>query len=113
MNGVPISCAVCYDIRTGQQYYAIPITQGGVTPNVISYAKVDLSTGQGGSSGFANPTGEYTPTLLSIGTSRLMKIDPFSGAVTLNVTGLANGGYYGSTANRPNRFRNSIEWFIQ
>ena len=32
INGVPTSCAVCYDLQTGQQYYAIPISQGGVTP---------------------------------------------------------------------------------
>ncbi len=108
INGVPISCAVCYDIRTGQQYYAIPISQGGVTPNVISYAKITLASGGGGSSGFPNPTGEYTPTLMSIGTSRLMKIDPFSGAVSLNVTGLANGGYYSSTPIGPTGFATAL-----
>ena len=37
INGVPTSCAVCYDLRTGQQYYAIPVSQGGITPTAISY----------------------------------------------------------------------------
>ena len=108
VNGVPTSCAVCYNIRTGEQYYAIPIAQGGVTPNVISYAKATGSTSAGGTSGFANPTGQYTPTLMSIGTSRLMKVDPFSGAVTLNVTGLANGGYYSSTPIGPTGFATAL-----
>ena len=37
VNGVPTSCAVCYDLRTGEQYYAIPTAQGGITPNLIAY----------------------------------------------------------------------------
>jgi hypothetical protein len=108
VNGVPTSCAVCYDIRTGEQYYAIPISQGGVTPNVISYAPGTGTTGEGGTSGFANPTSQYTPTLMSIGTGRLIKIDPYSGAVTLNVTGIANGGYYSSTPIGPTGFATAL-----
>ena len=108
LDGVPTSCAVCYDVRTGEQYYAIPVSQGGVTPNVISYAKSTVATGGAGTGGFANPTGEYTPTLMSIGTSRLIKINPLSGAVTLNVTGLANGGYYSSTPIGPTGFATAL-----
>ncbi len=29
--------AVCYDLRTGQIYYAIPVVDGGITPTHISY----------------------------------------------------------------------------
>ena len=39
INGVPTSCALCYDLRTGEQYYAIPVSQGGVTPQKISYTR--------------------------------------------------------------------------
>jgi hypothetical protein len=101
VNGVPTSCAVCYDLRTGKQYYAIPVAQGGVTPTAISYISptavagigstasgsftVDLLTLSGGSGGFGAPA-----------PLRLYKIDPYTGAVTLNLTltGLASGTIY-------------------
>ena len=37
IEGVPTSCAVCYDLQTGEQYYAIPVSLGGITPTAISY----------------------------------------------------------------------------
>lgn len=82
INGVPTSCAVCYDLRTGQQYYAIPVASGGVTP---SYVSCKLSTAEAVPGGTGDDT--YDVSLLSIGT-RLIKIDPYTGAVTLNVTGI-------------------------
>ncbi len=84
INGVPTSCAVCYDLRTGQQYYAIPTSQGGVTPTSILMYRDQ--------SGIAVPGTEARleglVELLSIGT-RLLKINPLTGAVTTNVTGMA------------------------
>ncbi len=65
--------AACYDIRTGQVFYEIPVAQGGTTPTVISYSTSAMSTGV---------------DLLSIG-ARLLKIDPWTGLVTTNVTGMA------------------------
>ena len=50
INGVPTSCAVCWDLQTGKQYYAIPITPsvpgtiGGITPNIISYTPPGASS---------------------------------------------------------------------
>ena len=85
VNGVPTSCAVCYDLRTGEIYYAIPISQGGVTPTQISYSKAE--TGAVPGSGADQP---YVATLMSIG-ARLIKINPYTGAVTTNVTGLTIG----------------------
>jgi hypothetical protein len=84
INGVPTSCAVCYDLRTGEQYYAIPISQGGVTPTSILMYRDQ--------SGIAVPGTEARlegyVELLSIGT-RLLKINPLTGAVTTNVTGMS------------------------
>jgi hypothetical protein len=95
INGVPTSCAVCYDLRTGQQYYAIPVSEGGVTPMVISYTRATGVAVAG-----ATESNTYSVDLLSIG-SRLIKINPYTGAVTLNVTGMSPatlGGSQGSTA---------------
>ena len=84
IDGVPTSCAVCYDLRTGEQYYAIPTSQGGVTPTSILMYRDQ--------SGIAVPGTEARlegyVELLSIGT-RLLKINPLTGAVTTNVTGMS------------------------
>lgn len=101
VNGVPTSCAICYDLRTGKQYYSIPVAQGGVTPTAISYVSptavagigsiasgsfsVELITLAGGASGY----GPATPL-------KLYKIDPYTGAVTFNMSlpALATGTIY-------------------
>ena len=44
INGVPTSCAVCYDLRTGYQYYSIPIANGGVTPYEVAYYPPGVSS---------------------------------------------------------------------
>ncbi len=96
INGVPTSCAVCYDIRTGEQYYAIPISQGGVTPQVVSYTPPGAGAVEG-----AIAESTYSVSLLSLASNRLIKIDPYSGAVTLNVTGMTPqllGGAQGSVS---------------
>ena len=85
VNGIPTSCAVCYDLRTGQQYYAIPIAQGGVTPSYLSYSISTTGAVVG-----AGQDQTFSVALLSIG-AQLIKINPYTGAVTLNVTGLAYG----------------------
>ena len=86
VDGVPMSCAVCYDLRTGEQYYAIPTAQGGTTPSTISIIPLAVSVGSG-----VDPigvSGGVSVELLSVGT-RLLKINPVTGAVTTNVTGMA------------------------
>jgi hypothetical protein len=96
INGVPTSCAVCYDIRTGEQYYAIPISEGGVTPQVVSYTPPGAGAVEG-----AIAESTYSVTLMSLSGNRLIKIDPYSGAVTLNVTGMTPqllGGAQGSVS---------------
>ncbi len=96
INGVPTSCAVCFDIRTGQQYYAIPTAQGGVTPQVVSYVPPATSAFEG-----AGGDTTYSVSLISFAGGKLIKIDPYTGAVTCNVTGLTPqliGGMQGSVS---------------
>ncbi len=88
INGVPTSCAVCYDLRTGEQYYAIPIASGGVTPNRIAYWRgVDTSVpGAGEAAGI----GAELITIMNINATRadwrLFKVNPLTGAVASNIS---------------------------
>ncbi len=108
INGVPTSCAVCFDLQTGYQYYAIPIASGGVTPNVISYTPPGVSgVAVAGEEGAA-ASGSYTVTLIDLTSpapgqlySQMYKINPWTGAITLNVTAMGPqllGGIQGSVA---------------
>lgn len=88
INGIPTSCAVCYDLRTGQQYYTIPIASGGVTPTQIAYLDPATTTGAAGA---------WSVELIAISGGYLMKVNPFTGALTGNysiapLTG--SGGVY-------------------
>jgi hypothetical protein len=87
INGVPTSCATCYDLRTGQLYYAIP---GGVTPTSINYL---WGTGLGGTTGeVLGGTAEVSTVveLLRLSGTTMQKINPITGAVT-NYTGVLSG----------------------
>ncbi|MFC1488198.1 PQQ-binding-like beta-propeller repeat protein, partial [Thermoproteota archaeon] len=77
VNGVPTSCAVCYDLRTGEIYYAIPTSEGGVTPNIISYNP----PGAGSVPGAVAQT-TYAVELLRISGGNLQKVNVDTGAVT-------------------------------
>ncbi len=81
INGVPTSCAVCYDLRTGELYYAIPISEGGITPNRIAYWRgIDTAVpGAGQARGIA-------AELITISGGRLYKIDPSNGAIINNIS---------------------------
>jgi hypothetical protein len=87
INGVPTSCATCYDLRTGQLYYAIP---GGVTPTSINYlwgTGLGLTTGE-----VLGGTAEVSTAveLLRLSGTTMQKINPITGAVT-NYTGVLAG----------------------
>ncbi len=75
------SVAACYDLRTGAIYYEIPTAQGGVTPSYIAYVK----PGEGSVPG-AEAQGTYSAELFSITGGRLIKINPWTGAVSTNVS---------------------------
>jgi len=78
------SVAACYNLQTGQIYYQIPIggpTDGpGVTPTSISYTYPTTSV-VGGVAGLT-----YTITLLTVSGGFLYNVNPYSGAITLNVS---------------------------
>jgi hypothetical protein len=81
INGVPTNCAVCYDLRTGELIYAIPVSQGGVTPAHITYVYPGGSNVVPGSIADQSLTVE----LSAINGGVLRKINPTTGVVT-NVT---------------------------
>ncbi len=70
----------CYDIRTGQVYW----DQTGITqpPTMVTYNTAIASEPGAGQTGMG--TGTYS--LLYISGSRLIKYDPYSGAVQLNMS---------------------------
>ncbi|MGZ4850629.1 MAG: outer membrane protein assembly factor BamB family protein [Candidatus Bathyarchaeia archaeon] len=113
--------AQCFDIRTGQVYYEIPYSQGGYTPLIISYVE--------GTSAVPGAVPALSAELIAADRSglagqvrlpsRLIKIDPWTGLVTTNVTGMT-GIFYnnelvlsvqdlGSTVSAANRYR-LINW---
>ncbi|MGZ4849897.1 MAG: outer membrane protein assembly factor BamB family protein [Candidatus Bathyarchaeia archaeon] len=93
INGVPTSCAVCWDLQTGKQYYAIPTTSstpgalGGITPNIISYVPPGTSGAAVAGEVGAEASGTYSVSLISIaGDGSFYKINPWTGAVTFNMS---------------------------
>jgi hypothetical protein len=85
VNNVPTTCAACYDIRTGEIYYAIPTSEGGVTPQYIAYWQgVDTAVpGAGEAASFGY---ELIALSGSGNNMHLYKINPFTGAVSVDRT---------------------------
>ena len=85
INGVPTSCAVCYDLRTGQQYYAIPTASptNGITPSWVTYLYPQAS-GVGTVASEELGSSTVAVELVSISGSYLRKINPSTGALVGN-----------------------------
>jgi hypothetical protein len=91
----PNSLLECYDLRTGKVYWQIPdpipstyffgMRFGGTM--YISYNTGTVEVPGGSESSYGAGV-----NLICIG-SQLVKIDPFSGAITLNVTGMSGTLY--------------------
>jgi hypothetical protein len=78
---IPASVAECYDLRTGEIYYDIPTADGGVTPSIVAYTttgNLEVPEAQAGQ--------RLQAELLSISGGYLMKINPYSGAISVNVS---------------------------
>ena len=85
-RSLPGSVAECYDLQTGKIYYDIPTTDGGVTPNIIAYTST-YSTISGKPAVPGGTAGASVSTeLISISNGYLLKINPYSGAITTNVS---------------------------
>jgi hypothetical protein len=109
----------CYDIRTGDLYWEYPVqtttTQGFFGPSVTPVAPTAISYEFGsievpGAEARAGFTATLVATTASTSTTsgRLLKFDPFTGAITTNVTGLppnctiqlsGGGGFFGGAGN--------------
>jgi hypothetical protein len=70
----------CYDIRTGEVFWDRPLEEGESLPTFVEYAK------QGAEVPGATARAGVTPYLVSIG-NRLLKYDPWTGNVAINVSG--------------------------
>jgi PQQ-like domain len=75
----------CYDLRTGEIFWEIPLASGQSAPSMIHY-DWNLPEVYGGSAG----TGA-TPYFVSVTGGRILYYSPWTGAVSTNVTGLPSG----------------------
>jgi hypothetical protein len=107
IDGVPTSCAVCYDLRTGEQYYAIP---GGVTPDTIAYINPVPNTATIAGQEISSST--WSVELLSISGSYLRKVNPATGALTGNysISPLSTSG--GIQATGGTQFTNQLGGYV-
>jgi hypothetical protein len=89
----------CYDLRTGEVYWEVspdPVPSSTFF-GFTSRSSVQLEYSSGGSEvPGAQPEYGQTVYLVTIGNGRLIKIDPWSGAIALNVSisPLTSGTYY-------------------
>jgi outer membrane protein assembly factor BamB len=82
-NGSLISCAICYDLRTGEMYYMNPTAApfNGMTPTWIEYNKGTSASVEGG-----GDTNTFTASLKLISGNFMYVINPSTGAITSNIT---------------------------
>ena len=96
INGVLTSCAVCYDLRTGEQYYANPTAAptNGTTPNLVAYVNPVASSTTIAGQELGSST--WSVELLSISGSSLLKVNPLTGALTGNysIAPLSGGTFH-------------------
>jgi hypothetical protein len=100
LNGVSQSVWQCYDLRTGQLYWELPVNFLGnnafgvattTAPTVIEYEKGTPEVPGGDASGW-----NQRVNLLYIGGGTLLKYDPWTGAMTGNysIAPLSSATYY-------------------
>jgi len=111
INGVPTSCACCYDLQTGEMYYSIPTASGGVTPSYIAYLNPVASSTTIAGGELASST--WSVELLTISNGYLIKINPNTGAITGNYSisplTTSYGGSYGCYYNQISGYVLSIQ----
>ncbi len=110
INGVPTSCACCYDLQTGQMYYSIPTASGGVTPTYIAYVNPVASSTT--IAGEELGSSSWSVELLAINNALLQKVNPTTGAVSnYSIAPLTTsyGGSYGCYYNQIGGYVLSIQ----
>jgi len=82
-NGSRLSCAVCYDLRTGELYYMVPTAApfNGMTPQWIEYNLGTSAEVTGG-----GEINTVTATLKAISGSFMYIISPTTGTFTSNIS---------------------------
>lgn len=82
-NGSFISCAVSYDLRTGEMYYMIPTAApyNGITPTWIEY-----NMGTGAEVTGAGEVNTITASLKAISGNFMYVINPSTGAISNNIS---------------------------
>ncbi len=101
IDGKPTSVWECYDLQTGQIYWDLT-TAGTQAPTVISYQ----STSAAAAAGLGSESSGPSVALLYMGSGRLVKYDPWTGAVTLNES-------IPTTAYAPTLYNDPYAWCCQ
>ena len=86
-NGSLLSCAVCYDLRTGEMYYMNPTAEpfNGMTPTWIEYNKGTAAEVEG--AGAINTVTASLKLISGTGVNtRMYAINPSTGAITSNIS---------------------------
>ena len=86
-NGSRLSCAVCYDLRTGEMYYMVPTGAPfyGMTPQWIEYNMGTSAEVQGG--GEINTVSASLKTIATSGSNSFMYvINPSTGMFSSNIS---------------------------
>ena len=118
-NGSFLSCAVSYDLRTGQMYYMNPTAAPfyGMTPSFIEYTMgTSLEVVGGGETNTV--TGALWTISGSGSNARLYRINPLTGAIMSNYTALSgtyHNGYVISFQNLGNSSKPNyriVNWTI-
>jgi hypothetical protein len=100
-DGVTQGVLQCYDIRTGEVYWELPVAtttttmMGFVMTTAIAPTAIEYTTGAESVPG-ASESLSLSATLIYIGGGRLIKYDPWTGAVSGNysISPLTTGTYY-------------------
>jgi outer membrane protein assembly factor BamB len=75
----------CYDIRTGELYWERPLEDGESAPDIVEYMSQNEEVPG------ASARAAKTIYLVSISGGRILKYDPTTGVLEVNITGLPSG----------------------
>lgn len=99
----------CYDLRTGQVYWERMVYPGETIPSIVEYAaqgaEVPGATAREGKTLYLVAiTGPITLSNGTVTNGRIVKYNPYTGAVSINITGVAPGLNAGTLYAYPNLY---------